>query len=68
MREVYESSKLKDQNERKVMKEPTEANGDRGGSHLLDGCRIMMRSCEGPGLVRRYHDGGRCGKSHLLDL
>mgnify|MGYP000294139890 CR=1 FL=1 len=67
VREAYKSSKLKVEAERKVKKEPTEANGDRGGSHLLDGCRIMMRSCEGLGLVR-WHHYGRYGTSHLLTL
>ena len=46
-REAYMNSKLKVEAKRKVTKEPKKANGDRGGSHLFNGCGIMMRSYEG---------------------
>ena len=37
----------------KSQMEPKKANGDREGSSLLDGCRIMMRPYEG----RAQYDG-----------
>ena len=46
-REAYANSKLKVEAKMKVTKEPKKANGDRGGSHLFNGCGIMMRSYEG---------------------
>ena len=67
-REVYESSKLKVKADEKVTTDLKKAIEYRGGSCLLDRCRVMMRLVQRPVLVQPYHDGRRCGISHLLNL